>query len=90
MGGLENVSSEFIVAGVTGPSKMELQWKSELCPHEHQGAGPGGAERMSIAEGQVACSRLDTFPVCPHSHYLGLLSDILSSNLKHWVSSLSQ
>lgn len=46
-GGLENVSSEFIVAGVTGPSKMELQRKSELCRHELQGAGPGGEERMS-------------------------------------------
>lgn len=47
VGGLENVSSEFIVAGVTGPSKTELQRKSELCPHEHQGVGPGGEERMS-------------------------------------------
>lgn len=41
-GGLENVSSEFIVAGVTGPSKTELQRKSELCP-----PGPGREERMS-------------------------------------------
>lgn len=44
---MENVSSEFIVAGVTGPSKTELQRKSELCPHEHQGVRTGGEERMS-------------------------------------------
>lgn len=43
---MENVSSEFIVAGVTSPSKTELQWKSE-CPYEHQGVGTGGEERMS-------------------------------------------
>lgn len=43
---MENVSSEFIVAGVTSPSKTDLQRKSE-CPHEHQGVGTGGEERMS-------------------------------------------
>lgn len=77
-GGLENVSSEFIVAGVTGPSKTELQWKSELCRHELQGSGPGGEERMSrdlTDRGQVVCGGLDTFLVCLHSQDLGLLSE---------------
>lgn len=87
---LGNVSSEFIVAGVMGPGKMGLQWKSELCPRERQGAGPGGEERMSRAHtGRARLLAMGLTPSLsvPIVITLELLSDSLSMNCKEtpWV-----
>lgn len=84
-GGLENVSSEFIVAGVTGPSKGDLQWSSKLCPWEPPEVGP---EFSRAGPRGLQCP----WPLpCHHCYRLGLLSDEWSMNLKqkHRASSLS-